>query len=1279
MLQAIFIFAHHSSIKAHDQGQFLSLSAVIALVVSIAQFVDVAEHTSNRASAAFILRIIGIPTALFLAFAGHQLPRRPDVFFRDQKVDAHYTTTSWSRHTWSWARPMLNKATKEGDLDLKDLPQPEHFNRADWLISSWQSFGFKGKLLHSLLWAYKFHFAFQWSATLFKAALGMGPFWTILRLIKILEQRNPDDPPTAELWLLIIYLGLFTLAEQWLEGYTNWFSITLVAFPLRNQLAALVYEKSLRRKNVKASDSKAAEVAEAAAADSAKKDDSKDKDKDKKKDGEDAPPSDESSVLKSRQAIVNLVGVDSRRVSNFAAFQFMIIGSIGKLLMYSVFLINLIGWIPFGVGILAWALVLPVNTYASKLYMRASEKLMKTRDEKLAVVNEALLGIRQIKFSALEVQWEKRILAMREKEIQTIIRVFAGDTILFACWVVSPILLAAASLATYAAIHDELTPSVAFVSIGIFKSLELALGALPELLTGAMDTLVSVKRIDDYLKGPEMKKIVSSGHDVAFENASIAWPVDEETPDEDRFILNNVNLTFPAGELSVISGKTGTGKSLLLAALLGEVDLLEGTIFVPPTATPLERNDAAANPGNWILPGAVAFVAQTPWLESTSFRDNILFGLPYIEERYNKVLEICALKKDLDILTDGDKTELGANGINLSGGQKWRVTLARAIYSRAEILILDDIFSAVDAHVGRQIYEKCLVGELCKGRTRILVTHHVALVKPKTKFLVELGEGSVLNAGLISELEEDGTLQKIQSHEQSEAEIRQDEEAGESSTAVNSEEASVAEAPEGETETTPLQKVPSKDAKAFVQEETREKGMVKRHVYATYLKDSGGWILWTICLAIYVSFEAGNIGRSWWLRIWTGEKDTATHSYNDHGNAYAVSLQHSSMHMPSSPSEPTFNATYKEHSLSYYLWIYVAIAFASSLAGTMRFLWSFLLSLRASRAMFSKILFTVLRTPLRWLDTVPVGRILNRLTSDFDTIDNRLSMSIGMTVWHVLGLLGVCVAAALVSVYILPLAIVLVLFGAVVGKKYMDGARPMKRLESNAKSPVFEIFNASLSGVSTLRAYQKTSVYIERMHVELDKWNIVSVWMWLFNRWMGFRMACIGTLFTTVVGMIVISSPFVDAALAGFTLSFALDFASNILFSIRMYANLELDMNAAERVIEYSELKTESLEGEKPPAAWPTKGSMEVNDLVVAYAEDLPPVLKGISFDVGNNERIGVVGRTGAGKSSLTLALFRFLEPRSGKVFIDGLDISKIDLQSLRSRLAIIPQVSICP
>lgn len=401
-------------------------------------------------------------------------------------------------------------------------------------------------------------------------------------------------------------------------------------------------------------------------------------------------------------------------------------------------------------------------------------------------------------------------------------------------------------------IHGSLTPSIAFTAIGIFANLEVTLSVIPELTTDLIDAYISINRIERYLESPEISKNSIDTPDIAFDNASIAWPSDEKKEaDDQRYVLRNLNLSFPQGELSVVSGKTGTGKSLLLAAILGEVDVLSGKISVPRPPNTQERHDHLATRDNWILPTSIAFVAQIPWIENASIKDNILFGLPFDERRYNKVIEVCALRKDLDMLADGENTEIGANGINLSGGQRWRVTFARALYSRAGILILDDIFSAVDAHVGRFLFEKGLTGELGVGRTRILVTHHVALVKSKTKYVVELGDGTVENCGLIDELEEAGTLDRIVSHQETEHEIQEDED----STAVNSEEPSDSETMEQ------LKKVNSKQApKKFVEDEAREHGRVKGAVYKAYLKAAGGFPYWTVVLLAFSTMQCITTG-----------------------------------------------------------------------------------------------------------------------------------------------------------------------------------------------------------------------------------------------------------------------------------------------------------------------------------------------------------------------------------------------------------------------------------
>ncbi|KAB5584838.1 P-loop containing nucleoside triphosphate hydrolase protein [Coniochaeta sp. 2T2.1] len=1275
LFQAIAIVSSRKSVQAYDLGIYTFLSSIALACTLLAQDIKLAELLFRNNKLFFALRAVELATSIFLAISSLSIPRRPDVFINGELVDRMYTYSAWSRFNWSWPHDILAVATKKKDLDMVDLTRPDHETRAVEVSKDWKRKNYRHRLWISLILAHKKGFAIQWVLTLVTSLLNFAPQWVILQLLRILESRHKGDRMGPEVWVWAVWLGVVTIAQSWVESYVFWLSWAQLTIPVRSQLSALIFEKAMRKKDVKgtgkSSNKTAATVEESAEPNVAGP-----------STGSTAPDAPlvedettaEEEIKKSKQGTVNLIGVDGKRVADFCAYQNMFPGSVFKLAVSLVFLVSLLGWLPLLAGFSAMLAIMPVNVYFSQKYAAAQDRLMKVRDEKLEVVTEALQGIRQIKFSALEPEWEAKVGGVRERELRCIWDVFMSDTLLIACWVTSPILLSAISLAVYALLHETLTPSVAFVSLGIFKALEMTLSVVPELTTDLLDAWVSIKRIEIYLNSPEVATVTKHADEVTFDKATIAWPADDEIEDSERFVLRDINVAFPQGELSVISGKTGTGKSLMLAAILGEVDVLGGNLYVPRVPSLEERHDSKANRANWIIPGAIAYVAQIPWIENASIKDNILFGLPYDEERYNKTVEVCALKKDLEMLSDGEETEIGANGINLSGGQKWRVTLARAIYSRAGVLVLDDIFSAVDAHVGRHIFDKCLNGELAQGRTRILVTHHVALCQPKTKFLVELGDGGVLHSGLLSELEEDGTLEQIKSQ----VESQQDIEADEAPTAVNSDDSTDGEQETADGDT--LKKITSKTtARKFVEEETRETGSVRKHVYYTYLRDSGGWAYWFGALAVFTTVQVFTIGRSWWLKIWTGNEVAEqgvsnmhifNHSGREYGFSYAVGMQQTSIHTLPAPSTTHGG----QHNLNFYLGIYVLLAVLSSLVGTLRFFYVYLGSIKASRRLFEKLNFVILRAPLRWLDTVPVGRILNRFTADFHIIDSQLANSVSFGAGSFMGLIGVIVAGLLVSPYIVLLSGVLLVICLYYAVVYLNGARPVKRLESTTKSPVFEQFGSALTGVSTIRGFDKAQVYLERMYRKIDDYATASWHLWLFNRWMGWRMALVGSFFASFVSIFILLTPGIDSALAGFALAFALEFSSCVMWTIRLYANVELNMNAAERIIEYTELPTESLEGASPPAAWPTRGIIEVEDLVVGYAPDLPPVLKGLSFTVNSNERVGVVGRTGAGKSSLTLALFRFLEARSGTIHIDGLDISRIKLHDLRSRLAIIPQ-----
>ncbi|KAI6777753.1 ATP-dependent bile acid permease [Emericellopsis cladophorae] len=1267
LVQAIGIMVQHSPVKIHNLGLWHSFSSLLAASLSVRPLTRVSWQAAPYKDPAALVWTAHTLTTLALALTNITLPRRPDVSHHGRPVDAQWTVSTLSRLTWSWVQPLLRQATLQHDLNVDDVPLGGRGLRSADLARDWADAEGKRKpgatLFRSLMWAYRSRLALLWAVIVFRCFISVVPFWTMLHIMKVLEQRDEGESQHSELLALVVLMAGSNLLDAWIESWAYWFTMADLALPIRAQLSSLVFGKSLRRKDVKspsrnqesqspialeAQNGPAATTTAAAAAPAAQ---STINDKNDNDDNDDD----------SSQSAVNLVAVDTEHITTFAQYHFLLLNGVLKLLVFSTFLIQLMGWAPFATGLLAWAATLPANAWFTRLLVGQSKTLMAVRDCKLALLGEVLRGIRQVKFAALEARSKSSVLGLRERELGVLWRFFVADTGLGACWIASPILLAATSLTVYVAIHGRLLPSVAFVSIGMFNTLETTLGSLPELVTLGIEFMVSLRRIATYLKGPEVQGIEQQGSNVVFSDASVSWPVDGDTATKDRFILRGLDFAFPEGELSVITGKTGTGKSLLLSAILGEVDVLKGSVHVPVTSQPVDDDDEhedspPPNTDNWIIPGSLAYVAQNPWLTSNSLRDNILFGLPLDRSRYDQVIDACALRQDLAALADGDETYLGSNGVNLSGGQKWRLTLARAVYSRASVLVLEDVFSAVDAHVGRWIFERCLRGALCEGRTRILVTHNLGLVWAGTRFLVELGEdGAVVHA----ERPKRESLGAVMDAESSSFDREQSETA--SADAVHIPQV-----------VQPASAVPSssldgKSKRKFVQDETRQKGTVSNHVYKTYIKSCGNVYLWFICALSFVTYEAGIIGRAWWLRKWTST------SKSTQDGLHVANVFHDDQ-TSLVPTASTFIAQQYHHPLSY-VDVYILISAATAVVGAVRFFWTYILSIKASRHTFERMLAVVLHAPLRWLDTVPTGRVLNRFTADFNIIDERINASWTLFASNALRLVGICTGSLLVSGYLALPALLLLGVGLITGRRYLAASRPLKRLESNAKSPVFDVFATTWAGIATVRAFDRVAAAcVTQMHAHVDAWLMATYYITLANRWMSFRMALVAALFCVSVGAFIIYDPAVDAALAGFALSFVLDFSENLRWTIRCYGDMELAMNAMERAVEYMNLETERLDGEKPSAAWPTSGSVEIEDLEVAYAPDLPPALSGLSLRVGHGERVGVVGRTGTGKSSLTLALFGFLESRRGSILVDGMDVSKVCMQDLRSRMSIIPQ-----
>lgn len=810
----------------------------------------------RRYTAHIVLTSFELLAAALTLFFHLSLPRRPDVFRDDHLVDRQYTVSAISRYTFTWATSLLKYAIVNNGLDLKDLPGMDHLTRSDYLQKSFSSLKKRDRLWKSIFFAHASAFIQQWVLVIIQAVTQFAPQLAMFHILKLLEARQDGAPISTVAWAWVATLGLAMIVQSWLESWLFWVIWANIGIVVRQELSALIFMKAIRKKDVKGIGKATLHRGEQNLTSSQLPNPR----------GEmiSVEEDEDDQIQKSRQSTINLVGVDAKRVSDFTTFNYVFPGAACKLIVSVIFLVNLIGWPSLLAGLAVTLFSTPVNIYCSKKYSTAQSNLMKVRDQKMAVVTEALQGIRQIKFSALEQQWQNRIGRMRHQELKTQWRVFQLNTVLICIWILGPVMLSAVALAVYSILHGDLSPSVAFTTIAVFGQIESTLAIIPELTTDSLDAWVSLKRIEEYLNTPERVDNTTQGVTIFFDNATVAWPADDPEESDDRYTLKNISLTFPNKELSVISGRTGSGKSLLLASILGEADVLEGTVKVPKAPSMHDRYDHKATREDWIIPNASAFVSQIPWIENATIRDNILFGLPFDGRRYHKVLSSCALEKDLHMLPDGELTEIGANGINLSGGQRWRITFARALYSRAGILILDDIFSAVDAHVGRHLFDEALTGDLGKGRTRILVTHHVALCLPKTAYSVHLGEGTVEHAGFVTDLKRTGNLADILK--------RENELQGEEETTVEA--VLEVEGVQGiqnllqkrsdqfaKVDDSELNSMANALPKKFTEEEQRETGSIKLGVYKEYFKTSGGSWFWISVLVTYTAYMALVLGR----------------------------------------------------------------------------------------------------------------------------------------------------------------------------------------------------------------------------------------------------------------------------------------------------------------------------------------------------------------------------------------------------------------------------------
>lgn len=969
---------------------------------------------------------------------------------------------------------------------------------------------------------------------------------------------------------------------------------------------------------------------------------------------------DESS---SEGRINNLVSGDAFNVSEVAAYTFYLISCPLGLVVNLILLYNTLGMASWaGIGVLV--LMVPVQTLIGKLYTILSRRLMAATDKRLDVATEVISFIKLIKYNSWQQKFYERMMESRAAELKVLAQEFALFTFSNVITWGTPVLVTGAAFGTHVLVlHQPLTADRAFASLVLFNMIRDPFAILIETITHIIQAYTSCTRIQDFLNEPDTLKYKQlstpgpSDPEIGFRDALIAYPGSEkeatDCQDEAQpFRLGELDLSFPQGQLSLVTGPVGSGKSTLILSLLGETVLLTGKIFMPDDRA--NRDLCPVDPTTG-LSDTVAYCSQTAWLVGATIRENIVFGAEWDQRRYDDVIYACALERDLEIFDLGDATEVGEKGTTCSGGQKARIALARALYSPAKTVILDDVLSAVDAQTARHIYVHVLQGPLMDGRTCILVTHAVNLCVPAAAFVVSLDAGRVVAAGTPAELvasgalalepgtpsEDDSSSTVVDKSVKIKDIVEDTLDGAEHDDLVAQKHHDQQEAAKG---------VAPKDAagdKKLVQDEKAEQGAVGMGTYAVYCRALGNVPFWLLLVGFFIGTQALQVFTNAWVKEW---------------------------------SEAVSDMLWRgaKHDSVYYLVVYFIISglYLVGIAGRMGFM--FYGSLHASKTMYSNLLKRILGAKMRFFDSTPSGRIMNRLSKDMQSIDTQTSEIIAIFWSCVLS----CVAVLFVVVYTTPafmFALVwIIIMYWVVGTLYVTTNREIKRYDSTTRSPLFVSFAETLVGMGTIRAYGDSARFIRKLLGEIDANNRCFWYMWQANRVLNNLSNFVGTLVTVGASVLALSVPGMSAGAAGLSITYALSFTESVLWVVRMYASAEMAMNSVERVAEYLELEVEEEEdskGVEPPAYWPSRdGSVVVENLTCKYAPQLDPVLRNVSFTIAPREKIGICGRTGSGKSTLALSFFRFLYRESGGIVIDGLDISKLSLMTLRERLTILPQ-----
>ena len=983
--------------------------------------------------------------------------------------------------------------------------------------------------------------------------------------------------------------------------------------------------------------------------------------------------SNEGRSTKTTGDIVNYMAVDAQRLQDLTQFLQQAWSSPFQIIICMVSLYNLVGWSMMA-GIVVMIFMMPIQGLVAKIMKKMQKSQMKNKDARSRLINEIITNMKSIKLYAWGSAFMNKLNYVRnEQELKNLRKIGATQAIANFTWSSAPFFVSCSTFTVFVLTQDRpLTTEIVFPALALFNLLTFPLAVLPMVITSIVEASVAVGRITDFLMAEELQSdavtVTPAPEEMGEETVLIRDGTFSWDRHQARNVLEDIEFTAYKGELSCIVGRVGSGKSSLLQSMLGDLWKVKGTAEVR---------------------GTVAYASQQTWVLNATVKENIVFGYRYDSEFYERTVKACALLDDFAQLPDGDETVVGERGISLSGGQKARLSLARAVYARADIYLLDDVLSAVDSHVGKHIMEQVLGPRgLLSTKTRILATNAVFILQ-QASYITLLKEGRIFERGtykqLIAMKGSVAEMLKTAGQDSSSA-------SGSPSSGSNSETSTVIEPESSQTkeeleesqeqvpEMAPIktgQSLPIKPRTGSMatlrrassasfrgprgkltdeelsggrtkqQKEFVEQGKVKWSVYTEYAKENNLYAV-AIYLFTLVASQTASMGGSVWLKEWADMNQKK--GTND--------------------------------KIGMYIGIYFAFGIGSSLLTVVQtlVLWIFC-SIEASRKLHERMANAIFRSPMSFFDTTPTGRILNRFSSDIYKVDEVLARTFNQLFVNAAKSSFTLVIIAITVPPFIALIVPLGLTYYWIQRYYLRTSRELKRLDSVSRSPIYAHFQESLGGVSTIRAYRQE----KRFQLE-NEWRVDANLRAYFpsisaNRWLAVRLEFIGAIvILAAAGLSVISLAShtgLSEGMVGLAMSYALQITTALNWIVRQTVEVETNIVAVERVLEYARLPSEAPEiipNRRPPVAWPAKGEVDFRNYSTRYREGLDLVLKNITLDIKSHEKIGVVGRTGAGKSSLTLALFRLIEPATGHIDIDNLNSSSIGLLDLRRRLAIIPQ-----